>query len=56
MEKTNNFPYFFLVPQTEIKSFLLLDPTEKGMYVSRWVANLGQLLQYLFLKCHPNHN
>lgn len=37
MEKTNNFPYFFLVPKAEIKSFLLLDQTEKKIIQIDWL-------------------
>lgn len=56
MEKTNNFPYFFLVPKAEIKSFLLLDQIEKGIYVNSLGANLRQILSYLFFTCHPNQD
>lgn len=45
MEKTNNFPYFVLVPKAEkILFFLWLDQTEKGIYVSRLVDNERQTL------------
>ena len=47
MEKTNNFPYFVLVPKAEkILSFffLWLDQTEKGIYVSQLVADERQIL------------
>lgn len=39
----------FLVPKAEIKSFLLLDETEKGIYVSRLTANLDNTI--LFICC-----
>lgn len=49
MEKTNNFPYFFLAPKAEIKSFLLLDQTEKGIYINSLVANLENYIILYFV-------